>query len=64
MIKGLPPTPIAMPSEASLRAAFNPKITDDLFFVAKGDGTHYFSSTLEQHNKAVRQYQLGIDQGL
>lgn len=64
VIKGLPPTPIAMPSKAALIAAFNPKITDDLFFVAKGDGTHFFSATLEQHNRAVRQYQLGIDQGL
>ena len=59
-IKGLPPTPIAMASEASLRAAFSPLITDDYYFVAKGDGTHYFSSTLEQHNRAVREYQLGI----
>ena len=59
-IKGLPPTPIAMASEASLRAAFNPMITDDYYFVAKGDGTHYFSSSLEQHNRAVREYQLGI----
>lgn len=60
VIKGLPPTPIAMPSKASLIAAFNPLITDDLYFVSKGDGTHFFSSTLEQHNQAVRQYQLGI----
>lgn len=59
-IKGLPPTPIAMTSKASLIAAFNPMLTDDFYFVAKGDGTHYFSSTLEQHNRAVREYQLGI----
>lgn len=58
VINGLPPTPIAMPSEAALRAAFNPLLTDDLYFVSKGDGTHFFSSTLEQHNQAVRQYQL------
>ncbi|MBT0586431.1 endolytic transglycosylase MltG [Alteromonas oceanisediminis] len=57
-INGLPPTPIAMPGEASLRAAFNPLVTDDLYFVSKGDGTHFFSETLEQHNQAVRQYQL------
>lgn len=60
VIKGLPPTPIAMTSKASLIAAFNPMLTDDFYFVAKGDGTHYFSSTLEQHNRAVREYQLGI----
>jgi len=60
VIKGLPPTPIAMTSQASLIAAFNPMITEDFYFVAKGDGTHYFSSTLEQHNRAVREYQLGI----
>ncbi|MDM7860733.1 endolytic transglycosylase MltG [Alteromonas sp. ASW11-36] len=60
VIKGLPPTPIAMPGKASVLAAFNPLITDDLYFVSKGDGTHFFSSTLEQHNQAVREYQLGI----
>lgn len=60
VIKGLPPTPIAMTSQASLIAAFNPMNTEDFYFVAKGDGTHYFSSTLEQHNRAVREYQLGI----
>ena len=60
VIKGLPPTPIAMTSRASLFAAFNPLLTDDFYFVAKGDGTHYFSATLEQHNRAVREYQLGL----
>ena len=54
---GLPPTPIAMPSLASIRAAFNPAITDKLYFVAKGDGTSYFSSTLAEHNRAVLKYQ-------
>ncbi|WP_100657195.1 endolytic transglycosylase MltG [Alteromonas flava] len=58
VIKGLPPTPIAMPSAAALEAAFNPLLTEDLYFVSKGDGTHFFSATLEQHNQAVRQYQL------
>ncbi|WP_100641116.1 endolytic transglycosylase MltG [Alteromonas facilis] len=58
VIKGLPPTPIAMASEAALEAAFNPMMTEDLYFVSKGDGTHFFSATLEQHNEAVRQYQL------
>ena len=54
---GLPPTPIAMPSEASILAALNPAKTDALYFVARGDGTHVFSSTLEAHNRAVNRYQ-------
>lgn len=56
--RGLPPTPIAMPGRASLEAATQPEHTDALFFVSKGDGSHVFSETLEQHNKAVRTYQL------
>jgi UPF0755 protein len=55
--RGLPPTPIAMPSEAAIRAALNPANTDALYFVARGDGTHVFSSTLEAHNRAVNRYQ-------
>lgn len=58
VIKGLPPTPIAMASEAAIRAALNPEDTEELFFVAKGDGSHQFSVTLEEHNLAVRKYQL------
>jgi len=58
VIKGLPPTPIAMPSEASINAAAHPAEGNELYFVARGDGSHQFSSTLEQHNKAVRQYQI------
>ncbi|OYZ04253.1 MAG: aminodeoxychorismate lyase [Hydrogenophilales bacterium 16-64-46] len=54
---GLPPTPIAMPSEAAIRAALNPDKTDALYFVSRGDGTHVFSSTLEAHNRAVNRYQ-------
>lgn len=55
---GLPPTPIAMAGREAIAAALNPQSTSALFFVAKGDGSHQFSETLEQHNRAVRQYQL------
>lgn len=57
-IKGLPPTPIALPSAASIKAAMNPASGKSLYFVAKGDGTSEFSDTLEAHNQAVRRYQL------
>ena len=56
--KGLPPSPIAMFGEASLKAALHPAKGDALFFVAKGDGSHYFSATYKEHNKAVTKYQL------
>jgi UPF0755 protein len=56
--KGLPPGPIALAGREAIRAALNPADGTELFFVARGDGSHYFSSTLEEHNKAVRRYQL------
>ncbi len=56
---GLPPTPIAMPGGASLLAAVKPAQSDKLYFVGKGDGSHYFSRSLEEHNRAVAKYQLG-----
>lgn len=55
---GLPPTPIAAVGRAALEAAVNPEETKALYFVAKGDGSHQFSETLEQHNAAVQRYQL------
>jgi UPF0755 protein len=55
---GMPPTPIANPGKDSIFAAVNPIPTKDLYFVGKGDGTHYFSETLAQHNRAVYQYQI------
>ncbi len=58
VIKGLPITPIAMAGEASIIAAAKPQLTDAVYFVAKGDGTHQFSETLAEHNAAVRKYQL------
>lgn len=56
--RGLPPTPIASPSAASLRAATRPDDNDALYFVARGDGSHKFSTTYRQHLRAVRKYQL------
>lgn len=56
---GLPPTPIASPSRASIRAALHPASGTALYFVSRGDGTHVFSDTLAEQNRAVRKYQQG-----
>lgn len=56
-IEGLPPTPIALPGREAIVAALNPAEGSALYFVAKGDGTHVFSDTLEEHNRAVAAYQ-------
>lgn len=58
VIDGLPPTPIALAGREAIRAALNPEQGKALYFVAKGDGTHQFSNTLQEHNRAVREYQL------
>jgi UPF0755 protein len=55
--RGLPPTPIALPGAASLAAALAPTPTGAVYFVARGDGTSQFSSTLSEHNRAVNQFQ-------
>jgi UPF0755 protein len=56
---GLPPTPIAMPGAASIHAVLHPDKGDALFFVANGNGGHYFSRTLKEHETAVQKFQLG-----
>lgn len=55
---GLPPTPIAMPGREAIDAVVKPMEGTALYFVAKGDGSHYFSATLQEHNNAVIKYQL------
>jgi len=55
---GLPPTPIAMPGLASIEAALHPEKTKALYFVGRGDGSHEFTSSLVEHNRAVAKYQL------
>lgn len=55
--RGLPPTPIALPGLAALRAAVQPEATQALYFVARGDGSSVFSADLAAHNRAVNQYQ-------
>ncbi|PKL37452.1 MAG: endolytic transglycosylase MltG [Spirochaetae bacterium HGW-Spirochaetae-1] len=58
-VKGLPPTPITSPGRDAIKATVKPMKTSYLFFVARNDGSHYFSKTLREHNKAVLYYQRG-----
>lgn len=57
-IDGMPPTPIALVGREAIHAALHPVAGKSLYFVARGDGSHVFSDSLEQHNRAVREYQL------
>ena len=57
IIKGLPPTPIAMPGRDAIYAVLHPHNSNSLYFVARGDGTHQFSATLKDHNLAVDNFQ-------
>ena len=56
-IEGLPPTPIALAGMESISASLNPLPSEYLYFVARGDGSHEFSSSLTEHNDAVNRYQ-------
>ena len=58
VISGLPPTPIALSGREAIHAALHPADGDALYFVSRGDGSHHFSATLDEHNCAVRHYQL------
>ena len=58
VIRGLPPGPITNPGLDSIQAALYPASSKHLYFVARGDGTHKFSTTLAEHNRAVRRFQL------
>ena len=60
--KGLPPGPIANPGEAALRAALDPPPTEDLYFVANTEGGHFFSKTLEEHNRNVARYRRLLEE--
>ncbi len=63
-IYGLPPGPIASPGSSAIRAALNPNNEDYLYFVSRNDGTHKFSRTLKEHNRAVDYFQRGIQNGV
>ncbi|MBI5625631.1 MAG: endolytic transglycosylase MltG [Nitrosomonadales bacterium] len=56
--RGLTPTPISLPGAAAIQVALHPAKTDALYFVARGDGSSQFSSSLVKHNRAVNQYQI------
>lgn len=56
---GLPPTPIALPGKDSMMAAVRPDASKALYFVARGDGSSHFSTSLDEHNRAVNRYQRG-----
>lgn len=58
VIAGLPPTPISLVGREAIHAALNPVDGRSLYFVARGDGSHVFSATLEEHNAAVREFQI------
>ncbi len=60
--RGLPPTPIALAGREAIHAALQPEDGKSLYFVARGDGSHYFSETLQEHNRAVAKYQLNNSQ--
>ena len=60
--RGLPPGPIANPGEAALRAALDPPPTDDFYFVANTEGGHFFSKTLEEHNRNVAHYRRLLEE--
>jgi UPF0755 protein len=59
--RGLPPGPICNPGLPALKGALEPAATDLLFFVSRNDGSHHFSRTLREHNRAVDRYQRGIN---